>query len=414
MKLITTLKQEAKVNYLAGEVKRLSTPAGSGAGFPHGELFELIRSNIGTQLPMLTDLRFLRDLHDVAFTEGNISVGKGEVLITLFTEAKNPKKKGDLVLPPYDKSAIEIELKAGAGRPGKTGTWERITAFENMLKGKMETTYEEEMINIVSQLREPLLNNIQELLNAMHPEAEHNREAQPAQKKKLQTEYDIIHAVYVDVEKSPRTSYKQICQDLEKIKKYYKPSSVKYLQPVRETIPEIIQWLMRLQSEINVVNAPQLKGAKAGNTVITKAHFGAYDITKDFAKTLGPGSIDSMVEDIAAFAGKGNDAAVQSVIRDNIIGTNYTPSDAALKIIGAIQILDYSIETEFDYYMLVAYDSENLESNIGKFIIIGPLGSTADYVQALNNCIGQLFKYNAIISPDTGGRSKGGYNVEIQ
>lgn len=68
-------------------------------------------------LESLNDNRFLSALCQIDLSEGKVNVGPGEVAITLFTEATNPKK-GDL----HVEGIGEIELKGYDGRIGKGET----------------------------------------------------------------------------------------------------------------------------------------------------------------------------------------------------------------------------------------------------------------------------------------------------
>ena len=73
------------------------------------DLFGLIQQN-HPEFELLTHIDVLSGVHNVVFSEANVNVGSGEVLITLYTEAVNPDE-GDLMLP----NGTKVELKAGDG-----------------------------------------------------------------------------------------------------------------------------------------------------------------------------------------------------------------------------------------------------------------------------------------------------------
>ena len=71
--------------------------------------------------------KFIDSVIKFEFSEAKVGVGPGEVFLTLFSEAVNPKK-GDIFIPSIEK---EIELKADGGRAGKSDVVNKTT---NMLK----------------------------------------------------------------------------------------------------------------------------------------------------------------------------------------------------------------------------------------------------------------------------------------
>jgi len=101
----------------------------------------------------LSDNRFLSALCQIDLSEGKVNVGPGEVAITLFTEATNPKK-GDL----HVEGIGEIELKGYDGRIGK-GETERT-----ILRGVINKAVDVESIE---RTQTALFTQIQNL-KAMH------------------------------------------------------------------------------------------------------------------------------------------------------------------------------------------------------------------------------------------------------
>jgi hypothetical protein len=98
-------------------------------------------------IEILNNRNFLSALMQIDLSEGKVNVGPGEVAITLFTEAKNPKK-GDLTV----EGIGEIEIKGYDGRIGK---------------GKIENAVHRDIINksidveSIEQTQDALFNQIQ-------------------------------------------------------------------------------------------------------------------------------------------------------------------------------------------------------------------------------------------------------------
>ena len=370
------------------------------------DLFGLIQQN-HPEFELLTHIDVLSGVHNVVFSEANVNVGSGEVLITLYTEAVNPDE-GDLMLP----NGTKVELKAGDGRPGKAGVYSRIAKFEQYIKRHMKDTYESEMINTVSNVREVLISNIQQLLMQYDPKKYTQWPA--GEQKYLKNWYETITKVYDTVTQTPETNYKQICIYLDSLKKFYKkPTSstgatqAKLYNIISNEIPETLQWLLNLQ-DVVITRTESQRKPSPGDTVIAKSHFAAYDMTKTYSGNLPEESLYSLVEDISIFSMNGTDASVREVIKDVILSSGLAPSAVALKIIGAIQIVDYGLEDEFDYFMLMVDPKTGSKS-----IVIGPMGES-NYTSTLSSCINTLIQHDAHVLPDTGGRGKNGYNVGIK
>jgi len=131
-------------------------------------------------------------------------------------------------------------------------------------------------------------------------------------------------------------------------------------------------------------------------------------MTKLYSGDLPEESLSSLVDDISTFSMNGDDESVRTTIKNTILSSGLSPSEAALKIVGAIQIVDYGLEDGFDYFMLMVKPTSGSKS-----IIIGPMGNI-NYTSTLRSCINTLIKHDAHVLPDTGGRGKNGYNVGIK
>lgn len=99
-------------------------------------------------LSVLNDPKFISKLCQIDFAEGKVSVGPGEVAITLFSEAKNPKK-GDL----HVTGLGEIGLK---GTDGRIGKGEREVSIYNRIINKATDARSLEQIqnNLFDKIRE--------------------------------------------------------------------------------------------------------------------------------------------------------------------------------------------------------------------------------------------------------------------
>lgn len=97
---------------------------------------------------LLNDYNFLSALCQIDFAENKVSVGPGEVAITLFTEATNPKK-GDL----HIESLGEIELKGSLGRIGK-GEIERVVHRDVITKIINTESIEQMKKNLFNQMQD--------------------------------------------------------------------------------------------------------------------------------------------------------------------------------------------------------------------------------------------------------------------
>ena len=400
VKTIINIKQANSLNIFNGSIL---ANAGSGESF---EVFEIIKS-AHAELEMLTNDNVLMGVHNIVFSESNVNVGAGEVLITLYTEAVNPDE-GDLMLP----DGTKVELKAGDGRPGKAGVYSRIAKFENYIKSNMKETYETEMINTVNNVKSVLIDNIGELLAQYDPKRYTDWPA--GEQKHLAKWHAAITGIYNNIIKAPKINYDQLGDYLSDLKMFYKtPTSstgktqTKLYEIIKDEIPEILQWLLNLQTIVTVRSEVKRK-PKVGDTVMMRSHFAAYDMTVAYSGNLPEGSVNSLVDDIATFSMNGGDEAVRATIADAVTTSGLHPSNAALKIIGAIQIVDYGLEDGFDYFMLMVDPRTGSKS-----IMVGPMGSV-NYTDTLRSCIEAMFKHDAHVLPDTGGRGKNGYNVGIK
>ena len=107
IKLVTDSKSAGTLSTLTPFLIKAAEASGA------VNLFEVFNS-VSDQLQYLTNRDFLARLFQVDFSEGKVAVGPGEVALTLYSEAYNPKK-GDL----YINDIGEIEMKGSAGRVGK-------------------------------------------------------------------------------------------------------------------------------------------------------------------------------------------------------------------------------------------------------------------------------------------------------
>lgn len=164
--LMTAFKPQmtdpATIRSIASDIKKIITYKSNNQKF-----YEFVQSKSNDiynlfkipDLEILNDSKFISALCQIDFAENKVSVGPGEVAITLFTEATNPHK-GDLHV-----NGMEIELKGYDGRIGKgereANIYRNIISKNTNVKAieDKQNALFNEIINIKAQFPENLILN---------------------------------------------------------------------------------------------------------------------------------------------------------------------------------------------------------------------------------------------------------------
>jgi len=124
VKSLTSLKNANKLDTLANALKEGNTN------------FKKHIDKLGASrgFKFVTNSDAVDKIAYITFEEGAVGVGPGEAVLTLFSEGKNPSE-GDIALP----NGQLVELKAGAGRPGKGKTLSLIRNFNKFTQASQLT-----------------------------------------------------------------------------------------------------------------------------------------------------------------------------------------------------------------------------------------------------------------------------------
>ena len=318
------------------------------------DIYSYINAKLKSDYPLLVDIGALKQIGMIAFAEGAVGVGPGEALISLFTEGINPNT-GDIALP----DGTEVELKAGAGRPGKSRVAKLVRDFEKYTRSEFS----------LAEIDPDDIKNGERALDAL-------------------ANYDYEGA-QVKTNAASFTSVMNILNSKEsaefKIGKIGKNISAKYWGlPVDDGGVAARDVIIGLKDLIDRNNA--------GNTVRTK----------EFFKNA---SDDELVSGLSRLSSKPDIASklISSTLANN---TGKDRGQLALVIAMTFQITEYydELKQKFDYYTL-------FNKITGKLVSWGPF--TDNYSnnaeRALNNL---LTNFETVkISADSGGRT--GYNLSI-
>jgi ferritin len=126
------------------------------------------------------------EIINISFTEGNVGVGRGEVFITLFSEATNPSK-GDIQL----KDGSTVEVKGPDGRAGGNAISNTKNAFSEILN-HLEKYYNEVEKNVEKNIKVKIKDLIKKI-------EESDSLKTPGKNKKPSRDFNSIKKNIIDV-----------------------------------------------------------------------------------------------------------------------------------------------------------------------------------------------------------------------
>jgi hypothetical protein len=306
-------------------------------------------------LKHVTNRKAVELMSQITFEEGAVGVGPGEAVLTLFSEGKNPKE-GDITLP--DGSLVEV--KSGAGRPGKGKTLGLIRNFNKFAKLQLKEANIDENI-------------IQTVFSAIK---DYEFNVAPAQQRVVDRVISVIDNSSYDLETKLKLVEKDVRRRdyFENIKDSKGIDVTKYLADQRE----------------------ELKMRDAGEAIITNSFFAKAPREK-------------LVAGLSEFSSE-PDSAVSII--DSFLDAAGDPELKGRKIAAGFQIAEYFKEEEekgqgFNYFLFFNKDNFNM-------VTIGPFKGKG-YREYATSSIQKLFELgdSITISPNTGG-GRGGYNLTIK
>jgi hypothetical protein len=320
------------------------------------DLYSYINAKLKTDYPLLVNIEALKQIGNIAFAEGAVGVGPGEALISLFTEGVNPNT-GDIALP----DGTEVELKAGAGRPGKSRVAKLVRDFEKYTRSEFT----------MAEIDPSELKKGERALNVL---VNYDYENAPV---RVKTDGAAFKTIMNILNSKESVEYK--------ISKIGKSLIAGYWDlPVDENNVPAAKIIRSLKDLIDRNNA--------GNTIKTKEFFRTADREKlidglsrlssrpDIAKEIISGAVDS--------------------------NTGKDRGQLALIIAMTFQITEYydELKQKFDYYTL-------FNKITGKIVSWGPFSD--NYTNNANRVLKNLLdNFDSVkISGDSGGRT--GYNLSI-
>lgn len=290
----------------------------------------------------------------ITFEEGAVGVGPGEAVLTLFSEGKNPSE-GDIALP----NGQLVELKAGAGRPGKGKTLSLIRKFNDFTKGTQLTD------PIDADAANAVLDGIVNFDFTKLPAAQ----------------IRVAERVIANINSN---------KDIEsKIKSVYKDTKGKaYFDSIKAKDGKSInEYLAEFQDQIKQRN--EKEGA------LSNRFFDSADK-------------NTLLTGLLMFASQPQ--IVKPIIEKALNSVSNNQGEVARAIAAAMQINEYHNEEKddqkFTWFTLFNKDNFNM-------LTFGPFSS--DYAENANRTVqDMLANINEIgISPNTGG-GRGGYNLTLK
>ena len=302
----------------------------------------------------VTDSGAVDKIAYITFEEGAVGVGPGEAVLTLFSEGRNPDA-GDIALP----NGHLVELKAGAGRPGKGKTLALIRKFNEFTKS--------------SQLTDPI--NEDDANVVLNTISNFNFSVLPAIQQRVTDR--VLKAINSNM-------------DLEaKIKAVFKDTKGrKYFENIKtEDGKSVNDHLASFQDQIKQRN--EKEGALS---------------SRFFDSAEG----DTLIQGLMMFASQPE--VVKPIIERALNNSGSNRGQVAKAIAAAMQINEYHNEEKeghkFTWFTLFNKDNFNMLS-------LGPF--TNNYEENANRTVQDMLTNidSIAISPNTGG-GRGGYNLTLK
>lgn len=382
---LLALKQSGSLNILSTAITKGSFNIVSELSTAHSNLPSISNPELLKRILTLSD-----------FSEGNVGVGNGEVLITLFTEATNPDK-GDLMLP----TGEEIELKGEAGRPGKGDVVDRAVKFERHAMKNFNDFDENRKQNEIFLIKEPLKRDIE----AIYPYY--------SEQKNVHTTLRDLHT---RLSQSDCCDYEELLKMVQQVVKQL-TNKAGYNKQVLDVIAndqkmgfvdDILNKFNHIKSTLNQRTKKPDGGAGYVASYLSKYGFGKFKADLNMQTDLA--------KDLSMMSGQPDQAkkAVLQIISDQISsGTLDTIhiTNMSLRILSAIQIADYAVGEGFAYYLAMCERPGDVYSNAHA---IGPFDN---YINAVKDAFYVLMKTDASIGASTGGKAgesgRGGFTIKL-
>ncbi len=344
VKSITSLKNSNKLDTLANALKEGNT------NFKN----HIDKLGASRGFKFITNSEAVGKIAYITFEEGAVGVGPGEAVLTLFSEGKNPSE-GDIALP----NGQLVELKAGAGRPGKGKTLALIRKFNEFTKSGQQTD------SVDADAANAVLNAIVNFDFTNLPA--------PQQR--------VSGRVIANINNNT---------DIEsKIKAVYKDTKGKaYFDNIKANDGKSInEYLAEFQDQIKQRN--EKEGA------LSNRFFDSADK-------------DTLLKGLLMFASQPE--VVKPIIEKALNSVSSNQGQVARAIAAAMQINEYHNEEKEDqkFTWFTLFNKENFN-----MLTFGPFSN--DYAENANRTVeDMLTNLNEIgISPNTGG-GRGGYNLTLQ
>jgi len=344
VKSLTSLKNSNKLDTLANALKEGNTN------------FKKHIDKLGASrgFKFITNSEAVDKIAYITFEEGAVGVGPGEAVLTLFSEGKNPSE-GDIALP----NGQLVELKAGAGRPGKGKTLALIRKFNEFTKSGQQTD------SVDADAANAVLNAIVNFDFTNLPAAQQR----------------VSDRVIANINNNT---------DIEsKIKAVYKDTKGKaYFDNIKANDGKSInEYLAEFQDQIKQRN--EKEGA------LSNRFFDSADK-------------DNLLKGLLMFASQPE--VVKPIIEKALNSVSGNQGQVARAIAAAMQINEYHNEEKEDqkFTWFTLFNKENFN-----MLTFGPFSN--DYAENANRTVeDMLTNLNEIgISPNTGG-GRGGYNLTLQ
>jgi len=320
-------------------------------------------TNFPVKLKQLSHTNLIKDIErNLVFSEGNVAIGPGEVLATLYSEMTNPKT-GDLMFPDGRKVELKGSTKEDSGgRPGKKNVVDAaaravatLKVEYSKLKGEMDARLSTDLYEIIKPYKSVFTN--------------FNGRLTANQKRFIDISSKIL---------SNEAELGSILNSITNFKAFAKAGDVLTNSNIGTQIAE----------KLNAY-----KKRSEGKDVKTFRNY--FNAEKN---------IDTLAEKIATFS-VNPERINRNYLKDylNKIGNGFN-SNYAAKIVSAIQIADYQEEEKFSY--IIFFNSlTNNQVVVGEF--------TQDYMTNLGLCLNKAAEFISV-DPGTGGTvARGGFNVIV-
>ena len=329
-------------------------------------IFTLFDLSDKSEIQTLSDKDFISALCQIDLSENKVNIGPGEVAITLFTEAKNPKK-GDFYTP----DTGVVELKGSDGRVGKGRKEQAVysSVIDKAIDAKSIEQTQNNYFNDIQNLKAKFKNRILEF------NLGNNKTIVSALKEIYESTTLKNFLKETKSENFTKTKSEELINKLNTFKPKVQDKS---LEDFREAAKQIINLTYKIY------------GLKLGKEVSKFKTFFSSDIISD----------DRKLQTILEYVDSNITEKIQKIIMDSY------KSLPVESVIGAIAIANYYSTENFNYIIFANTLPGVIQSGKLPCKVIGPfeLGEYENNLQLVLDNIDKL-----VFSPNA---DRGGFQIQ--